>query len=63
MRVAVLGTGYVGLTTAVSLAYLGHEVVGVDVDEAKLAKASSASFLRTLSGRCSARARMFSVVS
>ena len=37
MKVAVLGTGYVGLTTAVSLAYLGHEVVGVDVDEAKLA--------------------------
>ncbi len=37
MRVAVLGTGYVGLTTAVSLAYLGHEVVGVDVDEAKVA--------------------------
>ena len=36
MKVAVLGTGYVGLTTAVSLAYLGHEVVGVDVDEANL---------------------------
>ncbi|MGQ9736040.1 MAG: UDP-glucose dehydrogenase family protein [Thermaceae bacterium] len=37
MRVAVIGTGYVGLTTALSLAYLGHEVVGVDLDETKVA--------------------------
>lgn len=37
MRVAVLGAGYVGLATATSLAYLGHEVVGLDVDEAKVA--------------------------
>lgn len=36
MRVAVIGTGYVGLTTALSLAYLGHEVVGVDLDEVKV---------------------------
>jgi UDPglucose 6-dehydrogenase len=36
MKVTVMGTGYVGLTTAVSLAYLGHEVVGVDVDEKKV---------------------------
>jgi UDPglucose 6-dehydrogenase len=34
--IAVIGTGYVGLTTAVCLADLGHEVVGVDIDEAKL---------------------------
>ncbi len=32
MRVAVLGAGYVGLTTAACLAHLGHEVVGADVD-------------------------------
>ncbi|WP_312108529.1 UDP-glucose dehydrogenase family protein [Brevibacillus reuszeri] len=37
MKVAVIGTGYVGLTTAVSLAMHGHEVVGVDLVEAKIA--------------------------
>lgn len=36
MRVAVIGTGYVGLTTGVALAYLGHQVVGVDKDPRKL---------------------------
>ncbi|AEB12391.1 UDP-glucose dehydrogenase family protein [Marinithermus hydrothermalis] len=36
MKVAVIGTGYVGLTTAVALAYLGHEVWGVDVDATKI---------------------------
>jgi len=36
MRVAVIGTGYVGLTTGVALAYLGHRVVGVDKDPAKI---------------------------
>jgi UDPglucose 6-dehydrogenase len=30
MKVAVLGTGYVGLTTGVCLAYLGHSVVCMD---------------------------------
>jgi len=36
MRVAIIGTGYVGLTTGVALAYVGHEVVGVDKDPEKL---------------------------
>lgn len=35
-RVAVIGAGYVGLTTAVCLAHLGNSVVAVDVDEAKV---------------------------
>jgi len=38
MRVVVIGTGYVGLTTGVALAYLGHEVVGLDIDEQKIAR-------------------------
>jgi UDPglucose 6-dehydrogenase len=36
MRVAIIGTGYVGLTTGVCLAFVGHKVVCVDSDEAKV---------------------------
>jgi len=36
MKVSVIGTGYVGLTTAVTLAYIGHKVVGVEKDREKL---------------------------
>ncbi len=36
MRVCVVGTGYVGLTTGVSLAFLGHDVTCVDLDLAKV---------------------------
>jgi UDPglucose 6-dehydrogenase len=36
--IAVVGTGYVGLTTAVCLAELGHKVIGVDIDLAKIAR-------------------------
>jgi len=32
MKIAVLGTGYVGLTTAVALAHLGHQVTGIDIN-------------------------------
>ena len=37
MNVAILGTGYVGLTTGACLAYLGHKVTCVDADESKIA--------------------------
>lgn len=37
-RIAVFGTGYLGATHAACMAELGHEVLGVDVDEAKLEK-------------------------
>jgi UDPglucose 6-dehydrogenase len=36
MKVAILGTGYVGLTTGVCLAYLGHEVTCLDPVEEKI---------------------------
>ncbi|UDY37503.1 UDP-glucose dehydrogenase family protein [Dermatobacter hominis] len=35
-RIAVVGTGYVGLTTGACLAHLGHEVVCLDTDRDKL---------------------------
>lgn len=34
--IAVIGTGYVGLTTAACLADLGHQVVALDIDEKKI---------------------------
>ncbi len=39
-RVTVIGTGYLGLTHAVCLADLGHDVLAIDVDEDKIAKAA-----------------------
>jgi UDPglucose 6-dehydrogenase len=36
MRVAIFGTGYVGLVTGTCLAEVGHQVLCVDVDEAKI---------------------------
>ena len=38
MRVSVVGTGYVGLVSGVCLAEVGHDVVCVDVDSAKVEK-------------------------
>jgi UDPglucose 6-dehydrogenase len=36
VNVAILGTGYVGLTTGLCLAYVGHSVTCVDVDGGKI---------------------------
>lgn len=36
MRMTVIGTGYLGATHAACMAELGHEVLGVDVDAAKI---------------------------
>lgn len=36
MKIAVAGTGYVGLVTGVALAEIGHNVTCVDIDEKKL---------------------------
>lgn len=41
MKLVVVGTGYVGLVSAACFAELGHDVVGVDIDEAKVRTLSS----------------------
>jgi UDPglucose 6-dehydrogenase len=41
VKIAVIGTGYVGLVTATCLAESGNEVVGVDKDTAKIATLDS----------------------
>ncbi len=38
MKLSVIGTGYVGLVSGVCLAHVGHDVVCVDIDEAKVAR-------------------------
>jgi UDPglucose 6-dehydrogenase len=40
MRITIVGTGYVGLVTGVCLADAGNHVVGLDIDEEKVARLS-----------------------
>jgi UDPglucose 6-dehydrogenase len=40
-RLTVLGTGYLGTTHAACMVHLGFEVLGMDVDEAKIEALSS----------------------
>ena len=40
-RITVLGTGYLGATHAVCMAELGYEILGLDVDESKVARLSA----------------------
>jgi UDPglucose 6-dehydrogenase len=42
LRISVIGTGYLGAVHAACLVELGHTVVGIDVDEEKIASLSSA---------------------
>jgi UDPglucose 6-dehydrogenase len=37
-RIAVIGSGYVGLTTAACFADLGNEVTAIDIDESRIAQ-------------------------
>jgi UDPglucose 6-dehydrogenase len=41
MKLSVIGTGYLGATHAAAMAELGHEVIGVDVDETKVERLSA----------------------
>jgi UDPglucose 6-dehydrogenase len=41
LRLTVIGAGYLGLTHAVCMAELGHDVLAIDTDEAKIAMAAS----------------------
>ena len=36
LRLSVIGTGYLGATHAACMAELGYEVIGLDIDQAKI---------------------------
>ncbi|MBL4694918.1 UDP-glucose/GDP-mannose dehydrogenase family protein [Candidatus Gracilibacteria bacterium] len=36
MKIAIIGTGYVGLTTGICLAEMGHDVLCMDIDQKKI---------------------------
>jgi UDPglucose 6-dehydrogenase len=44
MNVSIVGAGYVGITTGVALAYLGHTVTLLDADESRIAFLREGSF-------------------
>ena len=44
MKIAVAGTGYVGLVAGVCFAEKGHDVTCVDVDEKKIESSRSTSY-------------------
>jgi UDPglucose 6-dehydrogenase len=47
MRIAVVGSGYVGLVAGACFADLGHDVILVDNDERKLSASTTDKFPST----------------
>lgn len=43
MRISVIGCGYLGAVHAACMAKLGHDVIGIDVDERKITELASAT--------------------
>lgn len=43
MKIIMIGTGYVGLTSGVCFAHIGHEVVCIDIDKEKVKKLRNSS--------------------
>lgn len=41
MKIAVIGCGYLGAVHATAMSSIGHEVVGIDLDESKIASLSA----------------------
>lgn len=41
MRLSVIGCGYLGAVHAAAMASIGHDVIGIDVDRAKIASLAS----------------------
>ncbi len=41
MRISVIGCGYLGAVHAAAMASIGHDVIGIDVDDAKIASLSA----------------------
>ena len=41
LKISVIGTGYLGATHAACMSHLGYEVVGIDVDPAKIESLAS----------------------
>ena len=56
MRIAVIGTGYVGLVTATCFAESGNDVVGMDVEQRKIQMLESGKLpiAKIIDGRISA---------
>ena len=52
MRLSVIGCGYLGAVHAAAMASIGHDVVGIDVDERKIAIARPRAKRRSSSRGC-----------
>ena len=48
MRIAVIGTGYVGLVTGACFSEMGNKIWCVDVDEKKIENAGRVAFVKKI---------------